>query len=164
MLFLRGLGACRPALARLRMCVRLTIWVYLLMATATLGASTGSGPTEVTTFPSAAAPRAHDWMHAWKPRQIHIGWPLLHPVVSCNTLDPDALYWRLTPCIDFGFASCCVLLNLSWLWIGGAAGAGMIFSQGLMRMRAYDEIEEAVRTMNWAQQGAGGVPLTPLTP
>ena len=39
-----------------------------------------------------------------------------------------------------------------------AAGAGMIFSQGLMRMRAYDEIEEAVRTMDWNHQGAGGMP------
>lgn len=44
------------------------------------------------------------------------------------------------------------------------AGAGMIFSQGLMRMRAYDEIEEAVRTMNWAHQGAGGAPPPPAPP
>lgn len=49
------------------------------------------------------------------------------------------------------------------------AGAGMIFSQGLMRMRAYDQIEHAVRTMNWHHQGAGGVstlvthPLSNLT-
>ena len=38
------------------------------------------------------------------------------------------------------------------------AGAGMIFSQGLMRMRGYDQIEQAVRDMNWAHQGAGGQP------
>ena len=39
-----------------------------------------------------------------------------------------------------------------------SAGAGMIFSQGLMRMRSYEDIELAVRTMNWAHQGAGGQP------
>ena len=38
------------------------------------------------------------------------------------------------------------------------AGAGMIFSQGLMRMRSFEDIEHAVRTMNWAHQGAGGRP------
>ena len=58
MLFLRGAGACRPALARLRMCVRLTTWGCLLMAIATLGASTGSGLMEVRTLPAAAAPHA----------------------------------------------------------------------------------------------------------
>ena len=36
------------------------------------------------------------------------------------------------------------------------AGAGMIFSQGLMRMRSFDDIELAVRSMNWRHQGAGG--------
>lgn len=40
-----------------------------------------------------------------------------------------------------------------------AAGAGMIFSQGLMRMRSYEDIELAVRSMGWAHQGAGGQPF-----
>ncbi len=35
----------------------------------------------------------------------------------------------------------------------------MIFSQGLMRMRSYDDIELAVRSMGWAHQGAGGQPF-----
>ena len=39
------------------------------------------------------------------------------------------------------------------------AGAGMIFSQGLMRMREYDEIEKTVRNMDWAHIGAGGMSL-----
>ena len=71
------------------------------------------------------------------------------------------LYTDCMPYIDGDFASCWVLPDLSLLWTCGIAGAGMIFSQGLMRMRPYDEIEEAVRTMNWAHQGAGGDPLTP---
>ncbi len=41
------------------------------------------------------------------------------------------------------------------------AGAGMIFSQGLMRMRSYEDIELAVRSMGWAHQGAGGQPFQP---
>ncbi len=41
------------------------------------------------------------------------------------------------------------------------AGAGMIFSQGLMRMRSYEDIELAVRSMGWAHQGAGGQPFRP---
>lgn len=42
------------------------------------------------------------------------------------------------------------------------AGAGMIFSQGLMRMRGFDQIEQAVRNMDWGHQGAGGgAPLHP---
>ena len=45
-------------------------------------------------------------------------------------------------------------------WSTGA-GAGMIFSQGLMRMRSYDDIELAVRSMGWAHQGAGGQPFRP---
>ncbi len=37
----------------------------------------------------------------------------------------------------------------------------MIFSQGLMRMRSYEDIELAVRSMGWAHQGAGGQPVQP---
>ena len=47
------------------------------------------------------------------------------------------------------------------VWLSVRAGAGMIFSQGLMRMRSYEDIELAVRTMNWAHQGAGGQPPHP---
>ncbi|KAL3145279.1 hypothetical protein ABBQ32_001016 [Trebouxia sp. C0010 RCD-2024] len=37
--------------------------------------------------------------------------------------------------------------------------AGMIFSQGLMRMRGYDQIEQAVRNMDWGHQGAGDMAI-----
>ena len=53
------------------------------------------------------------------------------------------------------------MLKYSHSWL--LAGAGMIFSQGLMRMRGYEEIELAVRSMNWAHQGAGGLPPPPCT-
>ena len=77
------------------MCVRLTTWGCLLMATAILGASTGSGPMEVSHLPATAAPHAYDQMHAThykSPKQTHAGQPLLPPILHCNALNPDALY------------------------------------------------------------------------
>ncbi|KAL3145160.1 hypothetical protein ABBQ38_001760 [Trebouxia sp. C0009 RCD-2024] len=44
-----------------------------------------------------------------------------------------------------------------WFWPHG--GAGMIFSQGLMRMRGFDQIEQAVRNMDWGHQGAGDMAI-----
>lgn len=39
-------------------------------------------------------------------------------------------------------------------------GAGMIISQGLMRMREYSEVEEAVTAMDWPNIAAGGTNTT----
>ncbi|DBA90820.1 TPA: hypothetical protein ACH3X1_004023 [Trebouxia sp. C0004] len=51
----------------------------------------------------------------------------------------------------------CNPARFHWFWPHG--GAGMIFSQGLMRMRSYEDIELAVRSMGWAHQGAGDMAI-----
>lgn len=38
----------------------------------------------------------------------------------------------------------------------------MIISQGLMRMKSYEDIEKVVKAMDWPKIAAGGEPHTPF--
>ena len=67
---------------------------------------------------------------------------------------------RLSSCVALDVENHTVKLCYTWYWKCNngvvVAGAGMIISQGLMRMREYDKIEEAVKRMDWPRIAAGG--------
>ena len=84
-------------------------------------------------------------------------------VWSLGNMETEAVYLCSEAVCTLEYQHNCKISHVQGLgqdW-SVAAGAGMIFSQGLMRMRSYEDIELAVRSMGWAHQGAGGQPFQP---